>query len=119
MKHSRNSLRSTDRAFLKLIDELTERGIITWRREENELRATVELVLEVQDCAENEGDPDSDRLRDLIIYGSSTEMYCIQPVPFELLTDQFAAIDPDPAPVLLNNCSVMAAEQSAEEVAAS
>lgn len=108
-----NSTRTTDRAFLKLIDNLTERGIITWRREENELRANLELVLEVQDFAENEGDPDSDRLRDLIIYGSSSEIYSIEPVPFELLTDQFAEIDPDPAPVLLNDCS------ATEEVAAS
>ena len=89
-----NSTRTTDRAFLKLIDELTERGIITWRREENELRANLELVLEVQDCAENEGDPYSDRLRDLIIYGVGTELYSIEPVPFELLTDQGFAPNP-------------------------
>lgn len=100
MKNSTNSIRSTDRAFLKLIDELTERGIITWRREENELRASLELVLEVQDCAEKEGDPDSDRLRDLIIYGGGTEIYSIEPVPFELLTDQFAEIDPYDAPLV-------------------
>ena len=59
---------------------------------------TSSLVLEVQDCAEREGDPYSDHLRDLIIYGGSQEIYCIQPVPFELLTDQFEEIDPGLVP---------------------
>lgn len=86
-----NNSERTNRAFVKLVDDLTERGIITWRHDGNELRSNVELILEVHDVADSAGD----NLRTMIIEGGSSEMHCIDEVPLELLTNQFVEIEPE------------------------
>ncbi len=86
-------INNTERGFMTLVNSLTEQRVISWRREGTELRAVVQLRLEVHDVPENANDPDSDQLRTMVIDGGNPETHCIDPVPVELLVEQFAELE--------------------------
>lgn len=99
-RKNKNDLTAQQRRFIQEISDLTERGIIQWHRNNDELHATINLELWTD--FSDSGEP----TRSLVVAapGDAHEMYV--PLSADVLLEQFAELEE-------------MAEHSAEEVAAS
>ncbi|HVB58839.1 MAG TPA: hypothetical protein VNE63_20735 [Candidatus Acidoferrales bacterium] len=74
-------------AFLNELQSLTEKGVICWKRQEDQLVATISLELNV-------GFPECDKpVRNVVVHGGGPEIEHYLPVSEDILPDQWVEVE--------------------------